>query len=421
MPHPQNVAKEEHTRPLKTFLTSQMPAMIDFLWSISDPIPDLPPIPIATGKAGDNTSVSQHVRKKLSTMPPLLHESVPDLPHSIDPFQHMAAMASTIVHNAPESGRPVAYAQPVSRDNAGRAILDEPACFEDLEAACFEIQTETLKCIEKVKSPSGKGGRRRSRSASRSIPATFRGGRGESAGTMGHTGDSQMRRSSSSRRPESRRDTLRSQEEALLGTSPPSNEVNLRSPMHHDATRSPTISIPQRNYRTAENRSPVSPISPAMVFSHRPRSSSVSSGSDFAGVILTEAATVPCTLQIQERTRHSSVEPASSTDSLSLRPQPAVSGGSPSQESSTHSPVPQEGFSAQSGLDGSMSSSAHFTSGPVSPSTAEESDRPRRIIRRVNSNPAVYSLGFPSPGDETTPRRTKGNFFKFKGLLGKNR
>jgi len=229
-----------------------------------------------------------------------------------------------------------------------------------------------------------------------------------------------MLRSSSSRGPPPRRDTLPSPEEILHSGSILVDEINLRSPTHHDPARSPTISIPLRNHHVSAGRSPISPVSPAMVFSHRPRSSSVSS-SDFEGVILTERATGPYPLGTQEQTRHSSAERSSSTDSLAPHQQGVASSGSPRQDLSSHSPVQHEAFSLQSGLETSMSGSAQFVSGPVSPTTAGDSDQPRRVVRRVSSNPTVYSLALPSQGDESTPKRTKGNFFKLKGLLGKNR
>ncbi|KAG9007982.1 hypothetical protein FRB93_007001 [Tulasnella sp. JGI-2019a] len=395
------VNQEEHMRPMKTFLVNQMPAMIDFLMNISDPIPDLPTtphIPVALS-VSDSQAVALHVRTRRSTLPLLHQESIPQLPYLIDRNRHLAAVVSTVVRNAQGPRTAISYGQPVKRDDANRAILGEPASFGDLQAACFEIQTELLICQEIAQ---GQGTDKRVKRRSRSS-TNMKAGSPEKVvpPTTGMFGPGYARQRSSSRPSINEAVRIRPSTAGSRGES----LRRIRSPVN--SFRSPPISIAKTSQGPSA-QSPISPTSPPVPFSQRPRSSSLSSGSDFDSLFVDDRkVTSSSAAETESRDHLHAIPPTGSRSDL----EDAI--GEPSRRS----PIRQD---RPMGLPGSTT---HLPSGLTSQAMTDEAETPHRQVRRVNSNPAVYQSRLPlASSEELTPKRSKNNFFTFKGLLGgKNR
>ncbi|KAG8874193.1 hypothetical protein FRB97_006080 [Tulasnella sp. 331] len=407
-----NVNPEEHMRPMKTFLTNQMAAMIDFLSNISDPIPDLPSIPITAGTASQASSqlVALHLQTRLSTLPLLHRESVPDLPHFIDRHRQLSAIVSTVVRSTLGSRAAVSYAQRVERDDAGRAVLSEPASFEDLQATCFEIQTEALACEEISKKQGTSWSNSRSRSSTNlwsSSEKTM-----PSPSTMFGLGYGRGRYSSGPSASDAARarpiaSGFREQAKPIAPSSFNASGSHWSAPI--SINKIPSSSAPQ---------SPISPTLPAVPFSQRPRSSSLSSGSEFDSLFVDEVkASSPH--KPRTRSRPSTAETGSKISSHNIQPSASRSDLEDSSgELNEHSPVHPERSLALPGASAmpALSQSARLPSGPVSPNVDFDN---QKQVRRVSSNPSILRGRLPlGSTEDLTPKRSKGNFFTFKGLLG---
>ncbi|KAG8961300.1 hypothetical protein FRC03_005558 [Tulasnella sp. 419] len=160
-----NVHREEHMRGVKTFLRSQSMAMVDYLWSVSNPLlptsssatlplPNTPANTSAAPSPAIHTPphiVDYRVRDRLARLPQLHREALQStLPrgygghHGIDSPKELAVIASTVVRN--KKGRVM-------------AIND----YDEFERVCFEIEgisrgrAKTLLMMSRGKSASGRG------------------------------------------------------------------------------------------------------------------------------------------------------------------------------------------------------------------------------------------------------------------------
>lgn len=125
-------------RGVKDFLNQNLPAMVDYILTVSTPVPD--PFSPHSGHPAHSLqryNIVSSLHERGSTMPLLERESIPLLPHVLDIPRHLACITSSVIRSQ-RSADP--------KDHGGNQHLS------DLCAQCFSLEEQSLTRVTQLAS-----------------------------------------------------------------------------------------------------------------------------------------------------------------------------------------------------------------------------------------------------------------------------
>lgn len=131
-----SVQREEFMRPVKAFLVSSVPAMTDYILSVSTPIPEQQKGPYAipsTSSGHDRIDIIHSMRQRSNQLPVLSREAIPILPQLLDVPRHLAIISSAVIR----------YSKGYPRPRAGQTF--EP--IDEFCIRCFAVEEHALKSV----------------------------------------------------------------------------------------------------------------------------------------------------------------------------------------------------------------------------------------------------------------------------------
>ncbi|KAG8899531.1 hypothetical protein FRB99_006584 [Tulasnella sp. 403] len=156
-----NVNLDDHMAAVKVFVESQRPGMIDYLLRVSTRTPEAPVGPSTA--TSSSRRVIRYLEGRWPSLSSIHRDSLPALPHLVDPSRHLSMMASAVVRNTTEQRASDGVRQEYQ---FGDPLSTSPP-LEEFHALCFKVETEILSCVEQAKVKITPNERPRSRSYSK--------------------------------------------------------------------------------------------------------------------------------------------------------------------------------------------------------------------------------------------------------------
>jgi hypothetical protein len=119
-------------RGVKDFLNQNLPAMVDYILTVSTPVPD--PFSPHSGHPAHSLqryNIVSSLHERGSTMPFLERESIPLLPHVLDIPRHLACITSSVIRSARSA-------------NKEKSSHGDNQHLSDLCAQCFSLEEQSL-------------------------------------------------------------------------------------------------------------------------------------------------------------------------------------------------------------------------------------------------------------------------------------
>lgn len=136
-------------RGVQDFLKDSVPAMIDYLASVSSPIGDTPLSNLAYDAIRlDRLDVVHALRQRSQRMTVLDKESIPILPHLLDIPKHLAIVTSAIIRSSKNY-----RSRPKAKDDIRDLVVEE------FRFVCFEVEEETLRRVSQLATKLAEGRR----------------------------------------------------------------------------------------------------------------------------------------------------------------------------------------------------------------------------------------------------------------------
>lgn len=143
--------KEISMTGIRDFIKDNMPRMMEYLRAVSTPRSSI--YSNHRFEDRDDRSVLNNLAQHKATLPVLERESVPALPHYIDPARELAIVASAVVR----------HSRDINNKTKARKLGD--VALERLCAACFEVEGEALQRVNELATRLAQERRRASASA----------------------------------------------------------------------------------------------------------------------------------------------------------------------------------------------------------------------------------------------------------------
>jgi hypothetical protein len=136
-------------RGVQDFLKDSVPAMIDYLASVSSPIGDTPLSNLAYDAIRlDRLDVVHALRQRSQRMTVLDKESIPILPHLLDIPKHLAIVTSEIIRSSKNY-----RSRPKAKDDITDLVVEE------FRFVCFEVEEEALRRVSQLATKLAEGRR----------------------------------------------------------------------------------------------------------------------------------------------------------------------------------------------------------------------------------------------------------------------
>lgn len=140
-------------RPVKNFLTDNLPAMIDYLLEVSTPSPTAPTTSILDRS---DAAMMAAVRQRAASLPLLHREAIPSAPLLLDVPKHLAILTSTVIQHsrgvderAPQGSTYASTYASTRGSTRGPPSITAPQ-LDALVARCFEVEARALRRVSRL-------------------------------------------------------------------------------------------------------------------------------------------------------------------------------------------------------------------------------------------------------------------------------
>ncbi|KAK7058960.1 hypothetical protein VNI00_001584 [Paramarasmius palmivorus] len=154
-----NVQKEEFMAGVKDFLRESLPAMTDYLLAVSS-APEETRAPMST-RSPEHQQAVAHLNQRLSSMQVLYRESIPSIPHLVDPARQLAIITSAVIRTS----------RAYLADTKPRDPHERP--LEELCSRCVEVEEKALKRVSQLAAQLSANQRKAPRVNTQAKPSPF--------------------------------------------------------------------------------------------------------------------------------------------------------------------------------------------------------------------------------------------------------